>query len=239
MTKTTASVSVIFPAFNEAGNILWVLEEAVSVLGRHFSDYEIWVVDDGSSDGTSEAVIGFAKGNPTVRLLRHDRNRGMGTAVRTGIGVASKEWLFTSPADGQFDLAEIVHFVPHMAEGDFLVGCRQRKPYGIFRRINSAINRRLIRLLFGVKFRDTAWVKMIRRDLAARISPESDGFFWETEVLVRARRLGARFVEVEVGSRPRRFGRSSAGTLLQSVKVFGRMLRFRVRLWVESITQVD
>src|SRR4051794_36414018 len=101
------SLSLILPAYNEAAGIASALAEADDALAAFGADYEILVVDDGSTDGTAAAVEAVTGERPCVRLLRHQANRGYGAALRTGFTAARGECVAFTDADAQFDLADL------------------------------------------------------------------------------------------------------------------------------------
>src|SRR5437762_2045444 len=98
------SLSLVLPAYNEAAGIA-AATEADDALAAFCPDYEILVVDDGSTDGTADAVEAVTRQRPRVRLLRHPANRGYGAALRTGFTAARGERVAFTDADAQFDLA--------------------------------------------------------------------------------------------------------------------------------------
>ena len=101
--KRCASMSVIFPAFNEEANIKRTVEAAVRVLPKVATSWEILIVDDGSRDATS-AICGDLKTRyPEVVVMRHEQNRGYGAALKSGIMAAKHNLIFFSDSDGQFD----------------------------------------------------------------------------------------------------------------------------------------
>ena len=101
------SLSIFFPAFNEEGIIERTVSNAVDAAQRDVSEFEVIVVDDGSADSTAKIVESLAGEDARVRLVRHDVNRGYGAALRTGFASATKDLVFFSDADGQFDLGEL------------------------------------------------------------------------------------------------------------------------------------
>jgi glycosyltransferase involved in cell wall biosynthesis len=219
-------VSVIVPCFNERENLPRLVEEALAALPGILPDFELLLVDDGSADGTREETQRLARLDPRVRALAHDQNRGMGAAIRTGLAEARFPWSMSVPGDGQFDPERVADFLPHRAGADLLLGRRTNRAETMRRRFVSWVNRTLIRILFLVRVSDPAWVKMIRTDLARRCNLTSEGFFWETEILVRASRLGARLVEVPTTCRPREHGVSTASTLRAVARTTLAMVRF-------------
>lgn len=101
------SVSLIIPAYNEANCISQAVAEADLALAELGGDYEIVVIDDGSSDGTAEVVATAARDRPRVRLLRHPANRGYGAALRKGFEAARFDRVAFTDADCQFDLRDL------------------------------------------------------------------------------------------------------------------------------------
>ncbi|MBI4229450.1 MAG: glycosyltransferase family 2 protein [Planctomycetes bacterium] len=221
-------VSFIIPCFNERENLPRLVEEALATLPGLLPEFELLLVDDGSADGTREEAQRLARLDPCVRALAHERNRGMGAAIRTGLAQARFPWSMSVPGDGQFDPARVADFLPHRPDADLLLGCRTNRVEGVRRRLVSWVNRTLIRILFLVRVQDPAWVKMVRTDLARRCNLTSDGFFWETEILVRASRLGAHLRDVPTACRSREHGVSTASTLRSVVRTALAMLRFRI-----------
>ncbi len=226
--QETEGVSFIVPCFNERENLPHLVEEAVATLPGILPDFELLLVDDGSADGTRGEAERLARLDPRVRALAHERNRGMGAAIRTGLAEARFPWSMSVPGDGQFDPGRVADFLPYRANADLLLGCRTNRAETIRRRFVSWVNRTLIRMLFLVRVQDPAWVKMIRTDLARRCNLTSEGFFWETEILVRASRLGARLVEIPTTSRPRAHGASTASTVRAVARTALAMIRFRL-----------
>lgn len=101
------SITVALPAYNEADNIEAMVENVIQVMNDLTKDYEVIIVDDGSRDRTAEVVTMLERRHPQVSLVRHDANQGYGAAVFSGLTRASKELVFLTDSDRQFDLREI------------------------------------------------------------------------------------------------------------------------------------
>src|SRR5919108_5415229 len=100
-------LSFFFPAYNDGGTIASLVIRAVQVIGRLTPDFEVIVVDDGSSDHTAEIIDELARTYPQVRAVHHSVNRGYGAALRTGFASASKDLIAYTDGDGQYDPSEI------------------------------------------------------------------------------------------------------------------------------------
>ncbi|MCL6553952.1 MAG: glycosyltransferase family 2 protein [Firmicutes bacterium] len=224
-------MSVVLPAFNEAGNLEATVREVAPVVAAAAADFEIVVVDDGSTDATAAVAARLAAELP-VRLLRHDHNRGYGAALRTGFEAARQPWILLLDADGQFEPTELDRFVPLAGDADLVVGYRVRRADPRHRGVLAAAWTWLMRVLLGVQVRDVDCAfKLMRTTLVRSLALESAGAFISAELLGKARRRGARIVEVPVSHRPRRHGRQTGGSprvLLRAFYELGR-LWWRVR----------
>src|SRR5881394_1328163 len=103
----TPSLSVFFPAYNDAGTIASLVIQAVRVAGRLTPDFEVIVVNDGSKDATAVILDELARTYPQVRVVHHPSNRGYGGALRTGFATASKDLIAYTDGDGQYDPGEL------------------------------------------------------------------------------------------------------------------------------------
>jgi len=98
------SISVFFPCYNEQGNVTGIVEQTLVVLEELNADFEIIIVDDGSSDDTGKIADELAGGNDRVKVVHHRTNLGYGAALQSGFKAATKELVFYTDGDGQFDI---------------------------------------------------------------------------------------------------------------------------------------
>src|SRR5216683_3157063 len=104
---TSAGLSVFFPAYNDSGTIASMVIRAVRTAAKLTSDFEVIVVDDGSADGTAAIADELARTYPQVRAVHHPTNRDYGAALQTGFRSATKELIFYTDGDAQYDPAEL------------------------------------------------------------------------------------------------------------------------------------
>src|SRR5260370_11250293 len=154
VSKPSATMSVIFPTFNEEGNIRRTVEEAVKVLSKVVMSWEIIVVDDGSSDTTAAICDDLKARYPEVEVISHGQNRGYGAALKSGIIAAKYDLIFFSDSDGQFELRELEHLICWAEDYDIVAGYRAKRQDSLHRRINALGWNVLVRLMLGIKIRD-------------------------------------------------------------------------------------
>ncbi|MEE2751576.1 MAG: glycosyltransferase family 2 protein [Myxococcota bacterium] len=221
------SLSVIFPAFNEVGNIELAVATSDSVLSRLDLEYEIVVVDDGSNDGTREQLEALCEKYARVRAVHHPTNRGYGAALKSGITAARFEHIFFTDADLQFDIEEISRLIRFADRYDVIAGYRQRRSDPWIRRTNAWAWGVLVGGLFDLGVRDVDCAfKIFHRRVFERIPICSVGAFVNTEILVRARAAGFAVHQIPVSHYPRRCGRQTGANprvVLRAFLELGRL----------------
>ena len=219
----------MLPAYNEEPNIDPMIDRCLEALPTISDDFEVIVVDDGSSDGTREAVRARLNDSyPALRLLVHDRNRGYGAAIRTGLQHARKDLIFYTDADRQFDVAELVYFLPMIEDLDLVIGFRVYRYDSAFRSVISWGNNRLVGLLFRIRVRDVDCAfKLMRAEVRDKLWLQTDDFFIDTEIVARARRWNFRIGEKGVRHFPRVAGETTvaAGDVARTLRTIGHMWR--------------
>ncbi len=219
------------PAYNEEENI----KEAILACEKFFSslppiDFEIIVINDGSLDKTGEILDGLKKTLPRLRVFHHSKNQGMGKAIKTGVGEAQSEFIFVIPSDLQFDIKEFEGFLPYLDKNDLVIGYRLNRDYNFYRRFNTVVYLFLINLLFGLNVKDPSWVKLFRKKVFEEAKVSSNGFFWDVEFLIKARRNGCDIKEIGTHSFKRKKGKSSGGNPFRALKTFFRLIQFWLTL---------
>jgi dolichyl-phosphate beta-glucosyltransferase len=198
-------ISVIIPAYNEAERLGSTLEKTVEYLARRGASYEVLVVDDGSRDRTAEVAAGFA--GRGVRVIRHERNRGKGAAVRTGILASLGGEVLLSDADASTPIEELAKLERHLPAAPVVLGSRavagadvrQHQPF--YRELMGKTFNRIIRLLGVRGVNDTqCGFKLLAGDVARELGAELtiDGFAYDVELVWLARRHGHAVAEVGV-----------------------------------------
>lgn len=223
-------VSIIFPAYNEAENILPLIDKTRQVLPHYFQEWEIIVVDDGSTDATRDIVEKLSESEGRIRIISHERNMGYGAALRSGFNSAQFNLIFFCDADGQFDIGEIELLLPYVENADIVAGFRIKRADCLHRILNAWLYNRLVRTVFGIKVRDVNCAfKFIKRYVLENISLESNGALINAELLYKAKRKGFNTKEVGVHHYPRKRGTQTGARLKVVLRMFLELLRWRIR----------
>ena len=131
------SLTVFFPCYNEEANVVRTTESAVEVCRRLADDFEVIVVNDGSKDRTGELADELAGRIPEVHAVHNNPNLGYGGALQRGFREATKEWVFYTDGDGQFDFNEILKLFPLLDEYDIVSGYRVDRQDSFTRKVNA------------------------------------------------------------------------------------------------------
>jgi len=164
------SLSVTIPAFDEADTIEDVIQEALAACRAVTDDYEVLVVDDGSSDATGKIADEVASNHPgEVRVVHHETNRGFSGAMRSCMRNAAKDWVFLAPADGQADYGDLGRFWAQTGEHELIFSYRVSREDSLLRKVSSWLWYRLLRVLFGQRIPEFSSTFLFRRSALERL----------------------------------------------------------------------
>lgn len=201
------SLSAFFPCYNEEANVARMVEHFEEVLPKFAEDYEILIINDGSSDNTGKIADEIAKKHSHVRVIHHPKNLGYGASLRTGFKHAKMDWIFFTDGDMQFDVAQLEDFIPYTKEYNVIIGYRKRRAEGSIRALNANLFKLYINLLFRLHVKDIDCAfKLLRRDVVQSLHLQSTGAFTSAEMLYRLKKMGQKFQQLPVDHFPRKFG---------------------------------
>jgi glycosyltransferase involved in cell wall biosynthesis len=214
-------LSVFLPSHNEEGNVERVVTAFLGELPNLADEYEVIVVDDGSRDQTGAIADRLAAGNPRVKVVHHEVNRGYGGAVISGIRAASLTYALLCDGDGQFDPADVARLAARTPEFDVVVGHRTHRADSLVRRINGKAWTILVRLMFGLRISDMdCGFKLFRRALLENMELHARGAMITTELMARLAGRKVRICEVEVKHLPRLAGEQSGANFRVIARAF-------------------
>ena len=240
MTQGTAgfrSLSVFFPAYNDAPSLPSLLATTFGVLAAHVADYEVIVVNDGSFDDTATVLKQLCdQYGRCLRVVTHEQNRGYGGALRSGLEAATKEFVFYTDGDGQYDVGELPGLLELVGPHTGLVNGYKLERHDPSHRIwiGKAYNF-CARLLFRIRIRDIDCdYRLIRRSLLMKVQLTSTSGTICVELVRKLEMTGCEVVETGVHHYPRLYGksqffrlRSLATTLYELVRLWLRVVVLR------------
>jgi glycosyltransferase involved in cell wall biosynthesis len=232
MNRPRPSFSFIVPALNEEKNIPAVLAEIASAARLSgVSDYEVIVVDDGSSDGTAKLVRQLGARYGAVTLSRNETRKGVGNSFMTGVAIAKKEYCLIVPGDNEFALDFLPDAVAALRSGapDFVV-TYVSNPWlrPLYRRVISYMYVTLFNILFWTDFRYTNGVVIYPTAWIRPLKLISGGYTFQSEALLKAHRQGKRFASTGMAVRARAHGKSKMFSFRPLAEILLSLARMKI-----------
>jgi len=204
------SLSMFFPCYNDAGTIGSMVVTADTVARELTDDYEIVVIDDGSRDNSRLVLKELAQKYDRLRLIFHERNKGYGGALRSGFKNATKELVFYTDGDGQYDVTELKKLYPVMQDGiDIVNGYKIERNDPLHRIIIGNMYLLIMRMMFGFKVRDVDCdFRLIRTKVFNEITLKYNSGVICLELVKKLEKNGFLFAEIPVNHFHRTYGKS-------------------------------
>jgi glycosyltransferase involved in cell wall biosynthesis len=230
MKKQIEELSIFFPFWNEENNIKRVVEVAMPVANSVAKQWEILIIDDGSSDNTLKIAKELEKKHANIHTISLHPNRGYGAALRAGFENAKYEYIVFTDGDLQFDFSEVDGFIEKIEEADIVIGFRKKRRDHLMRHVLMLLLKFWDFIFFRFYFRDIdCGFKMFRKSALEQIMPlRSEGAMITTEILAKAKAKKLRVKQVGVSHYPRKFGESSGGNFSVIVRA---MLETFILFW--------
>lgn len=208
--KQQHSISAFFPCYNDGGTIASMVSLMDLTLRKLTDDYEITVIDDGSSDHSREILKELEDKYDRLKVILHEKNRGYGGALKTGLYSATKELIFYTDGDFQYDVSEVTKLLPEMNEDvDVVNGYKIQRSDPFHRKIIGRTYHWIMKLMFGFEIRDVDCdFRLIRRSVFDKIELEYNSGVICVEMVKKIQDAGFRFAEVPVHHYFRSYGRS-------------------------------
>lgn len=233
MSNNPPSISVFFPAYNDAHSIGKLVEDALAVLPELTDTYEVIVVNDGSMDETRAVLDELKSKHEALRVVEHETNRGYGGALQSGFAAARYELVFYTDGDGQYDVRELTRLYPLLTKNvDAVNGFKMERTDKMNRKIIGGFYNQLAHFLFSLPVRDVDCdFRLIRRAFLGKISLHSTSGSICVELVYKLRKAGANFEETGVNHYARQHGKSQFFTVRRISKT---LLDFFI-LWLRLV----
>jgi glycosyltransferase involved in cell wall biosynthesis len=205
-----SSVSAFFPCYNDANTIGGLVHTVEGALRQVTDDYEIVVVNDASTDNSAAVLEALQPQVAALRLVQHAKNRGYGGALQSGFEAATKDFVFYTDGDGQYDPAELLLLAREIRPGvDVVNGYKISRQDPWYRQVIGSLYQRLTRLMFAFPIRDVDCdFRLLRRSVFDCIHLESSNGAICIELVRKLRDSQFRMVEVPVHHYARAYGTS-------------------------------
>lgn len=222
-------ITVIMPALNEERNIKATIENTLKALGDYRINGEIIVINDGSSDNTEEIVNYVIKRGSCIRMIKHDAPKGIGASFWEGVDNAKGDIVTWIPGDNENDPWEIFRYYKLLEHVDIVIPfIFNREARSLFRNTLSLVYRFIINTTFAVNFNYTNGTVLFRKSLLTELDRRNEGFFFQTDILIRTVKKGYLFAEVPYRLGIRKEGISKAvsfPSLMQVIRGYLHLVR--------------
>ncbi len=214
--------SIVLPCFNEEHNIANTVLDCQAWMRREGINGEIVVVNDGSRDGSQRVLEELQADVPQLTVVRHERNRGYGAAVRSGFDAAKGDLVGFMDSDGQFKAQDFSRLLPHLERYAFVSGYRVKRADPFIRKVNSKMYNLLVRYVLRARVRDVnCAMKAFRRSIWNDIRPVvATGALVNGEIYFGLSQLGIPWKEVPVPHYPRTAGSPTGAKLSVILRMF-------------------
>ncbi len=208
--KRLSSISAVFPAYNDGGTIASMVAAAWIALCQVTDDFEIIVVNDGSSDYTATMLKEIAARYPELRVITHSSNQGYGAALRSGFSAAAKDWVFYTDGDAQYNPLELVNLVDALHDGvDAVNGYKLTRNDSWMRIVIGRAYHYFVKFLFAIHIRDVDCdFRLIPGRILEEIDLKSASGAICLELVKKIEDAGYVFAEVPVNHYSRKYGAS-------------------------------
>lgn len=232
-TRLPLSISVFFPCYNDSESIKKMVEDALLVVRKFTNDYEVIVVDDGSKDNSRKILLELAKKHRKLKLIFHEKNKGYGGALQSGFKAATKDLVFYTDGDGQYNVGELSLLLGLMSDDvDFVNGIKMSRHDPTYRIFMGNLYSFINRWLFWLPIYDVDCdFRLIRQKILKKIELKVSNGAVCVELVKKAQRVGAHFRQVSVHHYERRYGKS------QFFRLDNLFLTFRelLVLWIKLV----
>lgn len=227
---TTHSLSVVLPAHNEEHVIVRTVQDVTTILSAWMNDFEVIVVNDGSTDQTEALVSQLTSTDTHIRLVTHPVNKGYGAALVSGFAAATKELTFFMDSDGQFTIQDLQSFFPFIDTYDAVLGYRLDRQDTWIRKLNASGWKFVVRLMLGVNVRDIDCAfKLMHTQFLHEYPLETQSAMINAELLYKLTRSKRSYTQIGVHHLPRQGGQATGANIKVILRAFRDLFLYASR----------
>ncbi len=232
MKKKLSSLSIYFPVYYDEHTVESLTRDSIEVARQLTDNFEIIIIDDKSPDRSGEIADRLAREFKQVRVIHHAENMGVGQSMIDGYRAATKDYVFYTDGDAQYNIRELPLLAEFAGEYDVVVGYRTNRAEGWSRLFTSRCFHFLIFCLFGIHYKDIdCSFKLLHRRFLDQVVFHTNGGLIDAEIMIQTRRLKFPVKEIGVHHYPRRFGRSLCFRPKLVMSMLLDMAKLRFKLW--------
>ena len=221
------SLTVIIPIYNEKDIIKKALFELNLFMKQNFNDYELLIIESGSTDGSWELLDNLAAKNNKIKLIHEGKRNGFGSAIKLGYQNASKDYVTMTTVDGPFDIGVVVEAAQLMNKYDCVLSYRSEDPRGLFRKFQSLVYNLIVKTALGLKFKHVnSAFKMFKKNDIDKMKLTSNTWFIDAEILYWVKKLNLKYYELPVKVIDRKDGKSSVG-MFSFIDILKELIKFK------------
>ena len=223
----------MFPVFRDKRTVKKMIIQSLRVLKTVARKYEIIIVDDGCPEKSGIIAKKIAKNIANIKVFFHKKNLGYGAALRTGIEKSKYDWIFQIDGDAEYSVNDLKRLLKETKNSDLVITYRYKKKYKTNRIIISWFYNKLLRILFGTKFKDiSTGSRLINRKLIKKLKLTSSSPFLGAELAIKAKEQNFKVNVVGIHTYPRTFGAGSSVSFRNIMLTVKDMLIlfFKIRL---------
>jgi len=225
-------ITAFFPVYNDEGTVELMVSRLRKVLSELTNDYEIIIVDDCSPDKSGQIADRLAKKYRNIKVIHHKKNMGYGGALKSGFNAATKDLVFYTDGDAQYDVFELKKLMEYIDDYDFVTGIKIKRADKLHRVMLSKIYYKTLRLLFGIKIEDISGdFRLFRKKVVKSLSLTSNSGTICIEMVKKIQNRKFRTKEVYVHHYPRTSGESAYFSPIPIIKTFAEL----IPLWLEVV----
>lgn len=223
------SISVFFPAYNDERTIPKLIKDTAKVLKPLTDNYEIIVVDDCSPDNVGKIADEIAKGDEHVKVVHHKKNKGYGGALKSGFKTATKDYIFYTDGDAQYNVKEIPRLLKYKDDYDIISGYKINRGDQFYRLVLGKLYSYTSRTMFNIKIRDVDCAfKLFKSSVIKNLDIKSDGGFSCVEMWHKISKKDYKIKEVSIKHYDRKYGDSQ---FFNFSRVFNTLFEFSKGWW--------
>ena len=227
-------ITAFFPVYNDEGTVELMVARLRKVLDGLTNDYEIIIVDDCSPDSSGQIADELARKYKNIRVIHHKKNRGYGGALKSGFKAATKDLVFYTDGDAQYDVSELRKLMEYIEDYDFVTGIKIKRADKIYRVLLSKIYYHITKLLFGIKIRDISGdFRLFRKEVVDNLNLASNSGTICLEMVKKIQNMNYRIKEIYVHHYPRASGDSVYFVPLPVIKTFIEL----IPVWWELVVK--